>query len=138
PDDEAAWRRLEERYRILLFRFARQQGLPETDAQDLAQETMIVLARQLRTREYDPARCRFRTWLYRIAVRRVIDWRRRQKRAEALKVVEVGNGADPISTSEAEAIWDREWNRSLVEAAIRQLQACRKLDNSAAQVLHEV
>lgn len=52
----------------------RQVGSRET-ALDLTQEIFISVLRSLQT--YDPSRAAFRTWLYRVATNKVIDFRRR-------------------------------------------------------------
>jgi RNA polymerase sigma-70 factor (ECF subfamily) len=62
PNDEAAWQVFVERYGPRIYGWCRQWGLGEADAEDVAQNVLLILARKLRTFVYDPART-FRGWL---------------------------------------------------------------------------
>jgi RNA polymerase sigma-70 factor (ECF subfamily) len=76
PDD---WEAFVERYGRLLYRWCRRWGLQESDAQDVAQNTLMALVRQIGTFEYD-ARGSFRAWLKTVAYRcwtRAVDERAR-------------------------------------------------------------
>lgn len=137
PWNEAAWVEFDKQYRSLIVRFARNQGVPEADAKDIAQSVMIGATAALPAFVYDRAQCRFRSWLYTQVNRRVIDWRRRgqsrDRRIEALgresEIRTDGNGA---------AKWDQEWERFLVEGALDRLARTRRLDGRSRQILKEL
>jgi RNA polymerase sigma-70 factor (ECF subfamily) len=67
PADQAAWHEFVEIYRPVILRLARQKGMQEADADDVAQEVLVAVARAVERREHDPKRAKFRTWLNRVA-----------------------------------------------------------------------
>lgn len=68
PTDQAAWNDFVERYGRLIFRWCRQWGLQEADAEDVTQNVLLELARQMRGFVYDPDGS-FRAWLKTVAHR---------------------------------------------------------------------
>src|SRR3954454_5190997 len=68
PTDQEAWGEFVERYGRQVFAWCRQWGLQEADAEDVTQNVLADLARQMRTFEYEPSG-RFRSWLRTIAYR---------------------------------------------------------------------
>ncbi len=68
PADQEAWAEFVERYGRMIFRWCRRWGLQEADAEDVTQNVLVELSRQMRTFVYDPAG-RFRGWLKTVAYR---------------------------------------------------------------------
>ena len=67
PADQAAWHEFVEIYRPVILRLARQKGMQEADAEDVAQEVLVAVAKAVEQREHDRKRAKFRTWLHRVA-----------------------------------------------------------------------
>lgn len=67
PADQAAWHGFVEIYRPLILRLARQKGMQEADAADVAQQVLVAVARAVEQRPHDLERAKFRTWLHRVA-----------------------------------------------------------------------
>ena len=67
PADQAAWCEFVEIYRPVILRLARQKGMQEADAEDVAQEVLAAVAKAVEQREHDRKRAKFRTWLHRVA-----------------------------------------------------------------------
>lgn len=66
PSNEAAWDEFIEHYGRHIYRWCRQWRLQDADAQDVAQDILLKLARKLRDFEYDP-KSSFRGWLKTVA-----------------------------------------------------------------------
>src|SRR5262245_42778033 len=80
--DRDAWRTFDERFRAPIASFARKQGLSASDAEDVAQETLLGFAQAYKQGEYDKTRGRLSQWLFGIARRRMAQARRKGERLE--------------------------------------------------------
>lgn len=106
--DYAAFERLFERHRTLVFRFAYQMVPRRDDAEDIVQEA-FVRAYQNLNRYRDEAK--FTTWLLRIVTNLCTDQARMSNRRQALEQQESGSGLtwmtvgstdDPVQNLEAD------------------------------------
>ena len=79
PADRAAWQEFVEIYRPVILRLARQKGMQAADAEDMAQEVLVAVAKAVEQREHDPQRAKFRTWLHRVANNAILDALTRRK-----------------------------------------------------------
>src|SRR5262249_57394156 len=66
PTDQAAWAEFVEHYGRHIYRWCRQWGLQDADAEDVTQEILLKLARKLREFTYNPESS-FRGWLKTVA-----------------------------------------------------------------------
>jgi len=78
--NDTGWQEFYDRYSPAIRRHARVSGLSEAEAEDVAQETMLKVARYLPRFEYDRTVCRFRTWLNQIVNQRIFEAIRRRRR----------------------------------------------------------
>ena len=128
--DSRAFAELAQRHLPAIETYATRILADQTAAQDIAQETLLVLWQ--RSSEFKPEKARLTTWLHRVAHNRCIDLLRRQKRetpmpsadiydrqensAQGSGVNDVHDPTDIISvTSELDA------NPSAMDAALRRL-----------------
>jgi len=73
PTDQLAWDEFVEIYRPVILRLARQKGMQDADADDVAQQILVSVAGAVEQREHDPARSKFRTWLHRVAQNAILN-----------------------------------------------------------------
>lgn len=78
-DDRDAWIQFSDIYRPAIVRFAKQKGLQNADAEDLAQQVLIAVSKSIQSWQPDPSRASFRTWLNRVAHNAIINIITRKK-----------------------------------------------------------
>lgn len=77
PEAHGAWEEFYQAYWAVIVRYAQKQGLDETTAHDVLQETMVALMRALPQFRYDPQRGKFRNFLLTIVHRKAMAAKRR-------------------------------------------------------------
>ena len=73
PRNAEAWERFARIYRPVIYRLARNRGLQDADAQDLAQQVLISVASAVGRWERQDETIRFRHWLRRITRNAIIN-----------------------------------------------------------------
>jgi RNA polymerase sigma-70 factor (ECF subfamily) len=112
--DATAWSRFVALYTPLLYRWAGQAGLQDTDAADLVQEVFLVLVRKLPEFDYDRDRS-FRSSLKTVTLNKYRDLRR-QRHAEP------DGDLDRLPGPEVDAFAEEEHRRYLVGRALELMQ----------------
>jgi len=120
----ADWDRFFRQYAKMLVRFFQRCGIGEVDAEDLLQETLMLVLRKLPEFHYDPSRGRFRGWLTQLARGKMCDFIRVELRKGHLSLdheqaPEVSDEERRAAEAEAEE-WA--WRMTLVEEALRRLE----------------
>jgi RNA polymerase sigma-70 factor (ECF subfamily) len=138
PADEA-WKQFYEMYWGAILRYARKLGLDETQAQDVLQETMVILMRILPEFAYDRNKGKFRNFMLTIVHRRslAVLRRARQERGSHVPWEDNGEGesADPfgnLGTDEVEAV--ARWQEALMEEALRRVREAEGLGENTFAV----
>jgi len=72
-NDQKNWGLFFDRYWRFLYNRARKEGLTDAEAQDAAQETVILVMKKVRTFQYDPQKGSFKGWLMKMARWRILD-----------------------------------------------------------------
>lgn len=112
----------------LLYATAIKAGLNDSEAQDVVQDTIILVLKKMKEFSYDPAVDSFKGWLLYLTRKRIaLEYRRRARRRSRNPVSE-----EPIAEIEAiadpagpglEKVWDEEWNQTMWNAAIGRVKA---------------
>jgi len=124
--DQDSWRDFFDTYWKLIYGAAVRSGLNDAEAQDVVQETLIVVAKKMATFTYDPAVDSFKGWLFYVT-RKCIAMRYRRRERERRGQ---GNASDEVNFPadiellpdpagvNLEAAWDVEWKQTLLDAAL--------------------
>jgi RNA polymerase sigma-70 factor (ECF subfamily) len=116
PNEQEAWSRFVELYTPVIYTWARQVGLQESDAADLVQDVFTMLLQKLPDFTYDHHGS-FRAWLKTITLNK---WRENRRRPLARRE---GGGPPPeLAAQEAEAFWEAEYRQHVVSQALRVMQ----------------
>jgi RNA polymerase sigma factor (sigma-70 family) len=121
PADHAAWREFVEIYRPVILRLAQHKGVQPADAEDIAQEVLVTVAKAVEQWEHDPQRAKFRTWLHRVANNAVLDALTRKK-------PDCGSGDSAL-----QAVLDRRETKSGPDSDLLRLEYRREVFRWAAR-----
>jgi len=122
--DAQAWERLVALYTPLIRGWLRGRDLDEADVDDLTQEIMAVLVREVPSFRHNGRPGAFRTWLKTITVHRLRDfWRARQARPVA-----GGLGAALEALEDPHSGLSRLWDRQHDEHVAARLMALAESD----------
>jgi RNA polymerase sigma-70 factor (ECF subfamily) len=123
PTDQAAWGEFVDRYGRKVYGWCRQWGLQEADAEDVTQNVLADLARQMRSFEYRPSGS-FRSWLRTVAYRAWCDLLESRKAAATgsgdtgvLRVLESVQAREDLLRQLAE-----ECDRELLDEAMKRVR----------------
>jgi len=139
-DDHESWKSFFDAYWRLIYNAAIKSGLTDAEAQDAVQETLISVMKSLPSFEYDPKKGSFKVWLLNQTKWRISDQKRKRQReiehrrgesSATDETATVERVADPAGV-ELEAMWDEEWERNLIGAAIERVK--KKVDPRQYQI----
>ena len=123
-ENAAAWDRFVTRFRRPIVFFARETGLSEPDAEDVAQEALLAFAKAYRQGSYNRSKGRLSKWLFGIVYRQVLYARRQRARRDA--EVQVSNDAlfwsDVPDQKTAQQSWNQTWQRSVLQHCLDQVR----------------
>lgn len=122
PEDRAAWALFVDAYAAPLYRVARRSGLQDADALDVTQDVLRAVALAVGRFRYDPARGRFRSWLFTLLRNRLAD------RARRSRLLAVGGSAarlilEAVPAPDGEETLAREAERQLFRLALGRVRA---------------
>src|SRR5437867_886026 len=76
-DDQESWKQFFDTYWKMLYSVAQRAGLNDAEAQDVVQDTIVCVAKQMPTFRYDPSIGSFKSFLMLIIRRRIVDFLRK-------------------------------------------------------------
>ena len=126
-EDQDSWKDFFDTYWRLIYSFAIKSGLTDAEAQDVVQETVISVARDIQKFKRDRTLGSFKGWLRNLTRWRIADQFRKRTRS-----VPAGNNLSTPSTNpdeiagpgnaDLEAIWEEDWQANLLEAAMERVK----------------
>src|SRR5215470_1734099 len=123
PNDQAAWREFDLKYRGLILGYCRARGLQASDAEDVRQIVMLNLAKFLPAFEYQPGKGRFRYYLGRTVRHAIAHFFSRPNRANAALDSDVLAAIPAPQTDETDETWEQEWVRHHFRLAMETVRA---------------
>jgi RNA polymerase sigma-70 factor (ECF subfamily) len=135
-DDHESWREFFDIYGKLIYGLALKSGLTESEGQDVVQETMVSVVKQMPGFTYDPALGSFKGWLLQITRRRIADQFRKRRQPPALAKpsrrpnLQSEDGAETATVEKIpdqaeaalESAWEAEWQQNLLEQALARVK----------------
>src|SRR5438477_6337554 len=138
-DDGKRWQEFFDTYWKLIYSAARKSGLTDAEAQEVVQETVITVAKNIGKLKYNPAVGSFKGWLLQITRWRIADQFRKR---------EPGNVKRPRSTDDRltatiervpdsqivdlDEVWESSWKENLFEAAVARVK--KKIEPKQFQI----
>jgi RNA polymerase sigma factor (sigma-70 family) len=126
PENSEIWEAFDRRYRSILIGFARNLGLADQDAADIAQETLVRFVGEYRDGRYDRDRGRLGAWLVTIARYRILDHRRR--RGSGGQLVDESIAAKLDDERHLTQIWENERRLAILKNAMLELRETSRTD----------
>lgn len=129
-DDQDSWKDFFDTYWQLIYSIARKSGLTEQEAQDVVQETIISVARDIHKFKHDRARGSFKGWLRNLTRWRIVDQLRKRARlphddsthlSDPSFTLDVAELPDPASEN-FETVWEEDWRANLFTAAVARVK----------------
>jgi RNA polymerase sigma-70 factor (ECF subfamily) len=136
-EDQRHWQEFFETYWRLIYGVARQSGLTDAEAQDVVQETVITVAKNIT--KYEREAGSFKGWLLHITRWRIADQFRKRAPATAQSPTRGGGSGRETATIERvpdgfdiRNTWETEWQQHVFHAALQRVK--RRVDAKHYQI----
>lgn len=127
-DDHSAWNEFVTYYQPFIMVILNYTGIKPGDREDLCQNILIKLWKNLQKFSYDPEKGKFRSWLKVIIRNCSIDFYRKKKKIHDNEVRSLDNSFDHAETStqmteeELDKIIDKEWRTHVTKLAMERVE----------------
>ena len=136
-EDRRRWQEFFERYWKLIYGVARRAGLNDAEAQDVVQETVITVAKNIS--KYERTAGSFKNWLLHMTRWRIADQFRKRAPGDVPRCEHGDDSHRDTATIEripdsidVAAVWQEEWERHVLDVALQRLK--RRLDPKHYQI----
>jgi len=127
-EDDESWRVFFDTYWRLIYAVALKSGLTDAEAQEVVQETIICVAKNIQKFKRDRKLGSFKGWLRNLTHWRIADQCRKRAKVLQSDSVLLSQGLsslDEIPEEPSEAVareWESEWQRNMLKAALAQVK----------------
>ncbi|MFC5050449.1 RNA polymerase sigma factor [Rubritalea spongiae] len=121
-NDDHAWNELNKHYERFIYYILHQLNVSSSDIDDLAQQTLIILMRDLP--KYDRERARFRTWLKQV-IRSTALMHFRQRESQQVKMNKFAGDAQlsqQDQTTDIDQYIEEEWETYVTNVAMKRVR----------------
>jgi RNA polymerase sigma factor (sigma-70 family) len=146
-DDQASWKEFFDTYWRLIYSIALKAGLTETEAQDVVQETIISVAKNIHKFKRERALGTFKGWLRNLTRWRIADQLKRRIHPRQENLVTISDDANPPpeftqipdpSGNTLDDAWESEWRANLFDAAVERVKQKVKEEHFQIFELHVI
>lgn len=145
-DDQASWKEFFDTYWRLIYSIALKAGLTEAEAQDVVQETIISVAKNIHKFKRDRTFGSFKGWLRNITRWRIGDQLKRRMRFQPDHSGPADGGEPPMELSQIpdpaagalDETWEKEWRANLFDAAVERVKQRVKEEHFQIFDLHVI
>jgi RNA polymerase sigma factor (sigma-70 family) len=124
-ENQDSWREFFDTYWRLIYEVARKAGFNDAEAQDIVQEALLSVARQMPGFKYNRSEGSFKSWLLQITRRRIADQFRKRYRGGGM----ISSDSPEFMSSDNELLlhgattpldelWEVEWKSHIAEIAL--------------------
>jgi RNA polymerase sigma-70 factor (ECF subfamily) len=146
-DNQDAWREFFDTYWRLIYSIAIKSGLTDAEAQDVVQDTVITVARNLGTFKTDPVHGSFKAWLMKTTRWRIINQFNKRRPDQIARVHRQADDTRETATVDRigsaggvhlDALWDMEWREHVLRVALDRLRGRVKPKHFQIFYLHVI
>lgn len=120
-----AWSEFLDVYQLAIYEFSRRRGLQDADAWDVTQEVLAAVETRVATWQFDPAKGKFRGWLFRvarnIAVDKVVEQSKRAAASGDSRVAQLLTEMPDSHEQQSTVFW-LEYRKTLMSWAVDQIR----------------
>jgi RNA polymerase sigma factor (sigma-70 family) len=129
-DDQESWKDFFDTYWRLIYAIALKSGLTEAEAQDVVQETVICVAKDINKFKRDRNLGSFKGWLRNLTRWRISDQLRKRQPNSFGEEASLNGSTSLVEPAELpgpadadlENAWEAEWHSNLMEAALERVR----------------
>jgi RNA polymerase sigma-70 factor (ECF subfamily) len=144
-DDTPSWREFFEIYWRLIYSVARKYGLSDFEAQEVVQETIISVSRNIDKFQCDAKRGSFKSWLLTMSRWRILDqvrqrdqhlkdFNRDSERGASERHTDTIDRIPDPNDNGMNAVWEEEWRSNLASLAMERVR--KRVDPMHYQIFH--
>ena len=117
--DDSSWEEFTKWYSPYIMAILHRSGVPRHEVEDLCQDILLKIWKNIENFEYKPAECTFRTWLSTVCRNKIYDFFAREKTKK--KITGEGTIALVSEKAEIDSIIEREWRLYIAGLAFEQV-----------------
>jgi len=119
-EDQRIWNRFFDSYWKLIYHAAIQAGLKDADAQEVVQETVISVTKNIKDFDYDRSKGSFKGWLMKTTKWKIMDQFRKIQKKNTREYSGSSELLENLSTElpEVEKYWENNWQQELLQSAL--------------------
>ncbi len=121
-NDSAVWNKFTDSFRPVVINFAKKLGLSNDDAEDAAQETMLVFVKAFRDGKYNREKGRLRDWLFGVARRVTLNLRKNKPLEQLIADKSTGTSYWDLIEDDRnlKLSWETEWRQMVLTNCLEQ------------------